>query len=198
MSTTAAESIVSALIGLLEGPLGMVAQMGRDNLAQKINSWREERKTRQKLLAAAQGAEQDFIAEYTQKHENNHLAQAVASYPLGDNQVFQHALRHLTEHLDESFLAEHLDRQIAAGWPEEFSAQEIHAGVRLYLECLRKRLLKVEGYREIVTGLAIFRTEIKIDESLQNQARIETVLAEIQKRIRTVFPATREDCGAFL
>ena len=176
MSNTVGESIVDALLSLVEGPAGIVAKMGKKHLVSKLFEWRDKEKTKGQLLAATQLAEQSFIAI----HENHNLAQAVASFPLGRHPIFLHALEHLTEHLNERFLSDQLDRNIAEEWPLEFDAKDIHEGVAFYLECLRIQLLKVEDYREIVIGLRVLNTDKRAE-------RIEEIVGRLEKLLVSFF-----------
>ena len=113
MAKTTGESIVDAIIGLIDGPLGVVSKLGKTYLFEQISEWWQEQKTREQLLSAAQGAEIDTKTRYLAQFGNDRFSQALASYPVSKNPVFQHALRHLLDHLHERYLAEILDRKIA-------------------------------------------------------------------------------------
>lgn len=80
--------------------------------------------------------------------------------------VFQSALRSLPDHLHEDYLADHLKRYIADNWQGKFTPAELREGTALYLNCLRKRLLKVDGYADLVARLAILRTDERTEQIL--------------------------------
>lgn len=171
MSEQTMERIVDTVLGMISlaggGTFVKLASPHKQTLLNEIKKWRQAKQTRKQLLEAARQAESDFKATYVQEYEDTTLAQAVASYPLADNEIFQSALRRLTENLDEPFLSEYLERKIAEDWPGEFGQEQIHEGIVLYLECLRKRLLMVDDYREIVTGLATLRIDRRTEENNQ-------------------------------
>lgn len=171
MSEQTIESIVDTVLGMISlaggGTFVKLASPHKQTLLNEIKKWCQAKQTRKQLLEAARQAESDFKATYVQEYEDTKLAQAVASYPLADNEIFQSALRRLTVNLDEPFLSEYLERKIAEDWPGELGQEQIHEGIVLYLECLRKRLLMLDDYREIVTGLATLRIDRRTKENNQ-------------------------------
>jgi tetratricopeptide (TPR) repeat protein len=159
-----AEFLLDFLPGLLPKPADSVVQSAIVTFKETLGEFLKQPRVRRQLLEAAQGAESDFRARAREKFPNDEIIQAVASLPLFDRELFQAALRSLPERLHEDYLADHLKRYIADDWQGKFTPAELREAAALYLNCLRVRLLKVDGYADLVARLAILRTDERTEE----------------------------------
>ena len=180
MNKSSAETVANFLLdflpGLLPKPLDGAAKTAVSAFKSQLDALLSQPRLKRELLEAAQGAETDFREVAKKKFQNDDLVQAVASFPVFDNELFQASLRTLPEHLTEEFLSKDLEQIISSDWKGKFSPEELREGAASYLNCLRKRLLKVEGYADIVTRLAVLRTD----------NRTEQILAIVQELLKLV------------
>jgi tetratricopeptide (TPR) repeat protein len=174
-----AEFLLDFLPGLLPKPADSVVQSAIVTFKETLGEFLKQPRVRRQLLEAAQGAESDFRARAREKFPNDEIIQAVASFPLFDRELFQAALRSLPERLHEDYLADHLKQYIADDWKGEFTPAELREAAALYLNCLRVRLLKVDGYADLVARLAILRTDERAEQIL---AIVRELLELMQKQ----------------
>lgn len=168
MPKSSAEQVAGFLLdflpGLLPKPADSAAKSAVGVFRGQLDNLLKQPRLKRELLEAAQGAETDFRAQAKEKLGNDELTQAVASFPLFDRELFQSALGSLPDHLSEEILTHHLKAYIADDWKGKFTPAELREGAAIYLNCLRKRLLKVEGYADLVTRLATLRTEVRTEQ----------------------------------
>jgi tetratricopeptide (TPR) repeat protein len=171
MPKSPAEQVADFLLDFLPGllpskPTEYAVKAVIGAFREQLNNLLKQPRLKRGLLEAAQGAETDFRAKAKEKLGNDELTQAVASFPLFDRGLFQSTLKSLPEHLHEDYLADHLKNYIADDWQGIFTPAELREGVAIYLNCLRLRLLKVEGYADLVTRLATLRTDERTEQIL--------------------------------
>lgn len=170
MTKTSAEYVSEFFLGflpdLLPKPLDSAVKSTVDILRGEIDSLIAKPRLRKELLEAAQKAESDFRSEARKKLSNDELIQAVASFPIFDNELFQKTLVDLPEHLNEEFLAKDLQKIIDNDWKGRFTPSELREGAAIYLNCLRVQLLKVDSYVDLVTRLATLRTDSRSEQIL--------------------------------
>ncbi|HXF86288.1 MAG TPA: tetratricopeptide repeat protein [Anaerolineales bacterium] len=177
-----AEFLLEFLPGLLPKPADSLVESAIGTFKDTLGDYLKQPRVKRQLLEAAQGAESDFRAKAKEKLGNDELTQAVASFPLFDRELFQSTLRSLPDHLHEDYLADHLKRYIADDWKGKFTPAELREAAALYLNCLRVRLLKVDGYAELITRLAVLRTDERTEQILAIvQELLELVRALIAK-----------------
>lgn len=151
------DDIAKSVIGVFRDQSG--------NLLKKQHLKRE-------LLEATQKAESNFKELAKEQLKNDELTQAVASFPLFDRKSFQSMLRSLPEHLKEEYLAQHVEIYITDDRKGKFTPAELCEGITIYLNCLRKELLKVDGYTEIIAQFATLRIDA---QTAQIDAKIEQI-----------------------
>ena len=144
-----------------------------------LKAWLADEETQKALLKAAEGAEGDFREQAKEKFGDDKLTQAVASFPLHNGELFQAALQDLPSHFNETFLAKHISDDLSKYWSGEFSAEQIQEATALYIDCLRVRLLRVNGFADIVTRLAVLRTDRRTEDILEIVKEILTLLSEL-------------------
>ncbi|MGC8856936.1 MAG: hypothetical protein ACP5QU_09060, partial [Anaerolineae bacterium] len=170
MSQSSAEHVADFLLdflpGLLPTPANAAVKSAIGTFKDTLGDFLKQPLLRRQLLEAAQGAESDFRARAREEFQNDEIIQAVASFPLFDRGLFQSALRSLPDHLHEEYLADHLKAYIADDWKGKFKSDELRAAAALYLNCLRVRLLKVDGYADLVARLAVLRTDERTEQIL--------------------------------
>jgi tetratricopeptide (TPR) repeat protein len=161
-----AEFLLEFLPSLLPKPADSAARAVVGTFGEQLNSLLKQPRLKRELLEAAQGAETDFRAKAKEQLGNDELTQAVASFPLFDRELFQAALQSLPSNLNEEILADRLKSYIADDWKGKFTPAELRQGAAIYLNCLRVRLLRVEGYADLVTRLAALRTDERTEQML--------------------------------
>jgi hypothetical protein len=135
------------LSGLIPKPADALLKPVLKPVGEKVKTWLDEAPTRKALAKAAERAESEFRSGAKEKFGNDELTQAVATFPVHNAELFQAALQSLPEHLNETMLARHVHDQISEYWSGKFSAEQISAGVALYLDWLRHELLHMEASR---------------------------------------------------
>jgi len=182
MAKSSAEQVSIFLLdflpGLLPKPLDSVTASMLETLRGEIDSLVSEPRLQRELLEATQKAESNFRSEARKKLANDKLLQAIASFPIFDNELFQKTLAGLPDHLNEDFLAQDLQKIISDDWKGEFTLAELREGVAIYLNCLRLQLLKIDSYADLVTRLAILRTDSRTEQILDV---VNEILAFIKK-----------------
>ncbi|MCE7904396.1 MAG: hypothetical protein DYG87_01195 [Anaerolineae bacterium CFX3] len=170
MSKSSPEQVVDFLLGLLPNllpkPVDSMAKSAIESFRGSLDHVLKEPRLKQDLLEAARRAESEFRKQGQSRLGNNDLVQAVASFPLFDNNLFQSTLASLPNHLREDYIANDLQELISSDWKGKFSAKELQEGVALYLNCLRIELLNVDGFAEVVTNLAILRADQRTEQIL--------------------------------
>jgi tetratricopeptide (TPR) repeat protein len=183
MSKSAAEYVstflLEFLLGLLPQPVDSAAKASIRTFTDQLDLLLAQPRIQSELLDAARNAETDFRAQARQKMKNDELAQAIASFPLWDRELFQSTLRGLPNHLDEDLLAQDLESYIADDWKGKFTPAELREGAVIYLNCLRIHLLKVKGFGELVTQLATLRID---DRTTSIQSSVQELLRRTEKK----------------
>ncbi len=181
-----AEKIVDYVSGLLSNlipkPADAILKPLIKPVGDNLKAWLSEKETQKALLEAAQNAESDFREQAKEKFGNDKLTQAVASFPMHNGELFQAALQSLPSHFNETFLANHISNDLSKYWSGEFTLAEIQDGTALYIDCLRVRLLRVNGFADIVTRLAILRTDRRTEDILEIVKEILSLLSELLKK----------------
>jgi len=181
-----AEKIVDYVSGLLSNlipkPADAILKPLIKPVGDNLKAWLSEKETQKALFEAAQNAESDFREQAKEKFGNDKLTQAVASFPMHNGELFQAALQSLPSHFNETFLANHISNDLSKYWSGEFTLAEIQAGTALYIDCLRVRLLRVNGFADIVTRLAILRTDRRTEDILEIVKEILSLLSELLKK----------------
>ena len=187
-SEQAADFLLEFLPDLLPKPVDSAAKAAVSTFKDQLDALLAQPRIKKELLEAAQQAERNFHTEARKQMKSDELVQAVASFPLFDNALFQCSLAKLPEHLNEDFLARDLQGLIADDWKGKFTPNELREGVVIYLNCLRVQLLKVDGYADLVTRLAILRTDDRTEQILKI---VNELLALVGKLLeRTAAPTT--------
>ena len=116
MAKDASEQVASFLLeflpNLLPKPIDSTAKAAVSTFKDQLDALLAQPRLKRELLEAARQAELDFRAEARKQMKNDELVQAVASFPLFDNELFQSTLAKLPEHLNEDFLAHDLQNLI--------------------------------------------------------------------------------------
>jgi len=181
---------VSALLSsLIPKPVDIALKPLIKPVGDNLKAWLGEKETQKALLEAASKAESDFRELAKDKFGNDKLTQAVASFPLHNGELFQAALQSLPSHFNETILENHLSNDLSKYWTDEFTSDEIRAGTALYLDCLRLQLLRVNGFADIVTRLAILRTDRRTEDILD-------IVQEILEKLSSL--STKNDLGGIL
>ena len=176
--------VSSLLTGLIPKPADIAVKPFIKPVGDSLKSWLDDKDTKIALLNAAQGAESDFRDQAKEKFGNDSLTQAVASFPIHNGELFQAALQSLPSHFNEAFLAKYISEDLSKYWSGEFSADQIKEATALYIDCLRVRLLRVNGFAEIVTRLAVLRTDRRTEEILEIVKETLELLTELLKNSR--------------
>ena len=188
MAKSQSEQIAGFLLdflpSLLPKPVDAVAKSTIGSFRGQLDNYLKQPRLHRELLDATQKAESNFRFEARRQLKSDELIQAVASFPLFDNDLFQKALASLPEHLDEEFLAHDLKKLIDDDWKGKFTPAELREGVAIYLNCLRIQLLNVEGFGDIVTKLATLRTDMRTERIDERTARIESKIDIISEIIQ--------------
>jgi hypothetical protein len=79
-------------------------------------------------------------------------------------------------------LATHISDDLSTYWSGEFSSDQIRGATALYVDCLRVRLLRVNGFADIITRLAILRTDKRTEDILEIVKEILALLSELLKK----------------
>jgi len=168
-----------ALLDLLPAPARASARLVSEGLLEGVRRWARD----EALLKAACRAEKVFLSRAREELGSDDLTDAVVSLPLHNTPLFRRALASLLEDLDETRIEEALAETLRRDWGDRFTKEEVQRGVTLYLDCLRVQLLQVEGFREIVTGLATLRTQADVREIKATVTRIEALLPGTPPRV---------------
>ncbi|MBK9926971.1 MAG: tetratricopeptide repeat protein [Anaerolineales bacterium] len=181
--------VSSVLSNLIPKPADAVLKPLIKPVGDNLKAWLADKETQKALLKAAEGAESDFREQAKEKFGNDDLTQVVASFPIHNGDLFQAILQSLPLHFNETFLASHISDDLSKYWSGEFSADQIKEAAALYIDCLRVRLLHVNGFADIVTRLAILRTDRRTEDILEIVKEILSLLSELmQKRSKeTIF-----------
>ncbi|WKZ48683.1 MAG: tetratricopeptide repeat protein [Anaerolineales bacterium] len=171
--------VSSLLTGLIPKPADVAVKPFIKPVGDSLKSWLDDKDTKTALLNAAQGAESDFRDQAKDKFGNDNLTQAVASFPIHNGELFQAALQSLPAHFNETFLAKYISEDLSKYWSSEFSANQIKEATALYIDCLRVRLLRVNGFAEIVTRLAVLRTDRRTEAMQEDINWIRNKLSEL-------------------
>ena len=158
--------VSSVLSSLIPKPADILLKPLIKPVTDNLKAWLSDKETQKALLEAARKAEDDFRELSKEKFGNDKLSQAIISFPLYNGELFQAALQSLPSHFNETFLETHLSDDLTKYWSGEFTPAEIRAGTALYLDCLRLRLLRVNGFADIVMRLAILRTDRRTEDIL--------------------------------
>jgi tetratricopeptide (TPR) repeat protein len=158
--------VSAVLSSLIAKPVDILVKPLIKPVTDNLKAWLGEKETRKSLLEAASKAEDDFRERAKEQFGNDKLSQAVVSFPLHNGELFQAALQSLPSHLNETILESHLSNDLTKYWPSQFSPDEIRAATALYIDCLRLRLLRVKGFQDVVTRLAILRTDSRTEDIL--------------------------------
>ncbi len=134
--------------------LGQVADLAGEELRARLKLLGASDRMAAELLKAAEAADGCFQRECT----NPTLRSAMQMLPLAGTDSLQTSLNALPKSLDEDSLQQAVARLFAEGWPNLAESQHAEA-TRIYMDCLRLALLKVQGYREEVIGRSVLRTE---------------------------------------
>ena len=113
MTKSSAVQVSDFLLGflpdLLPKPLDTVTNSVVATLHDQIDSWISSGpRLQREMLDAAQKAESSFRSEAKIRLTNDDLAQAIASFPIFDNESFRKTLVTLPDHLNEDFLEQDL------------------------------------------------------------------------------------------
>ena len=186
----APEAIVDLLTNILPAfmpvPTQVLGKAAITPLGDQIKTWLGQARTSQALLNAARKAEEIFVAQSPEELGDDELAQAIASFPLYNEELFQRSLENLLEHLDEELPIEYLESGLLRDWPDKFSDEQLIKGLALYLKYLRLQLLKVDGFSDIVAKLATLRIDERT-ESIQQQ--IDLLLELVRELIQRDSPS---------
>jgi tetratricopeptide (TPR) repeat protein len=187
-SKSAVEHVADFLLGLLPSlllpkPLDAVAGSAFQTFRETLNNWLSQPRIRRELLEAARNAESEFRSQGLRTLKNRELAEAVASFPLFDQDLFQSTLASLPKHFSEEYLAVDLQVLIADDWKGKFTPEELREGVALYLNCLRTELLKVDGFADIVTRLATLRIDQRTDQILADVMNLTQLVKQLVDRL---------------
>lgn len=187
---TKEENIVNFVSSLLSNLVSdTVVNPAAKGVGSILSKWLKEKATKKALAEAAQNAESDFRQLAREKFGNDTLSQVVASFPLHDGELFQSALKDLPLHFNETFLVDHLRADLLKNWTGDISKEEVRDGIALYIDCLRVRLLRVDGFSKIVEKLAILRIDQRTEESLKLEKQNYEMLLGLSTRKETVATA---------
>ena len=164
ISEYVADFLLKVLPDLLPKPVDSVARVAVTTFKEQLYTLLAQPRLKRELLEAARQAESNFHTEARRQMKNDELIQAVASFPLFDNELFQNTLSKLPDHLNEDFLSQDLENLIADDWKGKFTPVELRTGVAIYLNCLRVQLLKVREFADLIIGLAALRTDVRTEE----------------------------------
>ncbi|HKI52972.1 MAG TPA: NB-ARC domain-containing protein, partial [Anaerolineales bacterium] len=178
--------VSGVLSNLIPKPADAVLKPLIKPVGDNLKAWLADKETQKALLKAAEGAEGDFREQAKEKFGNDKLTQAVASFPLHNGDLFQAALQDLPSHFNETFLAKHISDDLSKYWSGEFSAEQIQEATALYIDCLRVRLLRVDGFADIVTRLAVLRTDRRTEDILEIVKEILSLLSELMNKDTSV------------
>jgi len=183
------EFLSAVLSGLIPKPADVVLKPLIKPVGDNLKAWFADKETKKALLKAAEGAESDFREQAKENFGNDDLTQAVASFPLYNGDLFQAALQSLPAHFNETFIADHISDDLSKYWSGKFSVEEITEATALYVDCLRVRLLQVNGFADIVARLAILRTDRRTEDILEIVKEILALLSEqLNKNVsQTIF-----------
>lgn len=173
--------ISSLLTGLIPKPVDVAVKPFIEPVGNSLKSWLAANETQKALLDAAQNAESDFREQAKAKFGNDKLTQVVASFPIHNGDLFQAALQRLPSHYNETFLAIHVENDLSKYWTDDFSIEEIKEATALYIDCLRVRLLQVNGFADIVARLAILRTDRRTEEIHEDVKEILELLTALSR-----------------
>ena len=132
-----------------------------DEASESITTFFNNRQAVDALLEAGEEADRCFRARCSDP-----TLQQLGQMPIGDLPSIQAAINSLPKTVDRSLLSEALQSVLKDDYGSQLSDDQISEASNLYLECLEEQLLKVDGVREIVTGLAtlnIERTAMRIE-----------------------------------
>lgn len=174
--------ISSLLTGLIPKPVDVAVKPFIEPVGDSLKSWLAANETQTALLDAAQNAESDFREQAKSKFGNDKLTQAVASFPIHNGDLFQAALQSLPSHYNETFLAVHVENDLSKYWMDDFSIEKIKEATALYIDCLRVRLLRVNGFADIVARLATLRTDRRTEEILDVVKEILELLTALSRK----------------
>jgi tetratricopeptide (TPR) repeat protein len=186
-----ADALAEVILALLPPSTGAGAGATLGILRQKLQAWLKQDRIRRQLLEAARRGENDFRARARVELDDDSLIQAVASFPLFDRELFQASLQTLPGHLSEDYLADQLAAYIDDDWKGMFTPPELRQAVALYLSCLRVRLLRVEGYAELVTQLAVLRSDERTGQILNSTRKLERMVQVLLERADSEGAAAR-------
>lgn len=169
--------VSAVLSNLIPKPADIVLKPLIKPVGDNLKAWLADKETQKALFKAAEGAESDFREQAKEKFGDDKLTQAVASFPLHNGELFQAALQSLPSHFNETFLATHISNDLSKYWSGEFSVSQIQEATALYIDCLRVRLLRVNGFADIITRLAILRTDRRTEDILVSPRKRDSFLA---------------------
>jgi tetratricopeptide (TPR) repeat protein len=174
-----AEFLREFLPDLLPKPFDSAAKAAVKTFEDQLDALLSQPRLNRELLNAAQQAELNFRFQAPKQLNNADLVEAVASFPLFDRELFQRTLQGLPEHLSEDFLARDLESLISDDWKGKFTPAELREGMAIYLNCLRVQLIGVEGFADLVTRLAVLRTDTRAEQIL-------TIVTELRGQVKSL------------
>jgi hypothetical protein len=168
-----AKQLIKNAIGgnLVETFAVSVAEASGEQVQAKIDSIFASKEGKKESLKAAKSADERF----KEKCKDNNLRD-LFTMEYGDLPSVQTAIAGLPEAIDEEVLKETLFKAFRGDSPKSITDNQIHDGVKLYIECLHSALAPVKEQ----TLTIIVRSVLKIEGTTQ---RIEGATQEINEKL---------------
>ena len=133
--------------------------------------WAGEQKQKD-IELAIKAAEINFYRE----NREDKVAQILHDFSLAPDAEFRKVIAGLSENLDEEKITWLAEIKIERWWDERITEDEVRNGLGLYLPYLRRELIKIKEFLEIISALRIAKIEKTTDKIDKTTERIEDKL----------------------
>lgn len=136
--------------------------------------WAGEQKQKDIELAIKE-AETNFYRE----NRDDKVAQVLHDFSLAPDVEFRKVIAGVTKNLNEENLTWLAEIKIDRWWDERITEDEVRNGLGLFLPYLRRELIKIKEFRDVISALRLERIEELNEKTYASVRRIETNIVKI-------------------
>ncbi len=136
--------------------------------------WAGEQKQKDIELAIKE-AEENFYRE----NRDDKVAQILHDFSLAPDAEFRKVIAGLTKNLNEEKITWLAEIKIERWWDERITEDEVRNGLGRFLPYLRRELIKINEFRDVISALRLERIEELNEKTYASVRRIETSLEKI-------------------
>ncbi|MBI5934908.1 MAG: hypothetical protein HY867_14480 [Chloroflexi bacterium] len=118
-------------------------------------------------------------ANFYRENRDDKVAQILHDFSLAPDAEFQKVIAGLTKNINEEKVTWLAEIKIERWWDERITEDEVRNGLGLFLPYLRRELIKINEFRDVISALRLERIEELNEKTYAGVRRIETSLEKI-------------------